>query len=215
ARRRPLQHLTGSAGFWRFDLAVGPGVFIPRPETELLAEWALRSLQGVERPTAVDLCAGSGAIAKAILCDRPDATVYAVEADDAAAAWLRRNLADTSAAVVRGDAVAGETLAELDGTCDAVLSNPPYVPTHVVTGPEVAADPPSAVYAGADGLDVIRPLAPRCAALLRPGGVVAIEHDETHGQAVVALLRSAGLVDVADHRDLAGRPRFATARRPG
>ena len=211
-RREPLQYIMGTAPFWRGELAVGPGVFIPRPETELLVEWALRALADRTAPVVVDLCAGSGAIATAITAERSDATVYAVERDPDAAAWLRRNL--TSGTVIVADATEPSTLASLDGTVDAVLSNPPYVPDGIEVPAEVQADPAAAVFAGADGLAVIRPLTTRIATLLAPGGFTAIEHDDGHGDAVPDLLRANGFVDVMAHRDLAGRPRFATARRP-
>lgn len=211
ALREPLQHVTGVAPFWRVELAVGPGVFIPRPETELLTQWALEALQEVSRPVVVDLCAGSGAVAKAIAHERPDATVYAVEREPNAVEWLRRNLEDC-AVTVAADAVDPATLAQLDGGCDAVLANPPYVPDSVAVSVEVAADPAGAVFGGEDGLEVIRPLTRRCAALVRSGGAVAIEHDESHPAAVLELLESAGLTEATSHKDLAGRFRFATAR---
>lgn len=210
ARREPLQHVLGTAPFRYGELAVGPGVFIPRPETELLVDWALSRMAGMTAPLVVDLCAGSGAIAHAVVHERPDATVVAVEQSAEALPWLRRNLDGTGVRVVAADATDTATLAELDGRCDAVLSNPPYVPTTVPVSPEVAADPAQAVFSGPDGLDVIRELIPRAARLLRPDGAVAIEHDDSHGTAVPELLRSCGFTDVADHRDLAGRARFAT-----
>ncbi len=211
AQREPLQHIVGTAPFWRRELAVGPGVFVPRPETELLVEWALRELVDRNDPVVVDLCAGSGAIGTAVVTERADAVVYAVEADETAATWLRRNLRDGT--VVVADATAPTTLSHLDGAVDLVVSNPPYVPTGVEVPAEVHADPPMAVFGGGDGMDVIRPLVTRIATLLAPGGVTAIEHDDTHGETVPQLLREAGFEDVAAHRDLAGRPRFATGRR--
>ncbi|MGH3714579.1 MAG: peptide chain release factor N(5)-glutamine methyltransferase [Micromonosporaceae bacterium] len=219
AARVPLQHLIGRAGFHRLELAVGPGGFVPRPETELLVEWGLSVLAG--RPLVVDLCAGTGAIALAVVAAYPDATVYAVERDPGALVWLHHNATLRTAAgdrpvtVVAGDAVAPAVLAGLDGTVDLVLANPPYVPEGSAVPPEVAGhDPYAAVYAGRDGLDVIRPLVARAAALLRPGGAVGIEHDDSHGEAVPALLAAAGFHHTTDHADLTGRPRFATARRP-
>jgi len=219
AARVPLQHLVGVAGFHRLDLAVGPGVFVPRPETELLVEWGLSVL----RPAGglvVDLCAGSGAIGLAVAHRRADATVYAVESDPAALRWLHRNATrqrdagDRPVTVVAGDAVAPEVLAGLDGRVDLVLANPPYVPSGVEVPPEVDEhDPASAVFAGPDGLEVIRPLIARAAALLRPGGWFGVEHDDSHGSAVPELLASAGWESLADHPDLTGRPRYATARR--
>jgi release factor glutamine methyltransferase len=210
ADRVPLQHLTGIAPFHRIEVAVGPGVFVPRPETELLVEWGL----GIHATTVVDLCSGSGAIALAVHRARPDATVYAVEQDPAALTWLRRNAEGTGIRVVAGDVTDPAVLAELDGTVDLVLCNPPYVPAGTPVPPEVAGfDPYPAVFSGTDGLDVIRGLVPRVAGLLRPGGWFGVEHDDTQGDAVPALLAGDGRYDeIEDHRDLAGRPRFTTAR---
>jgi release factor glutamine methyltransferase len=212
ARRVPLQHLTGVAGFHQIDVSVGPGVFVPRPETELLVEWGLSVCEG---EVVVDLCSGSGAIALAVAAARPAARVYAVERDPAALEWLRRNAADTGVRVVAGDVTDPGVLADLDGTVDLVLCNPPYVPAGTPVAPEVAHfDPYSAVFSGEDGLDLIRELVPRVAALLRPGGWFGVEHDDSHGEAVPALLRAGGRFgEISDHRDLAGRPRFATAQR--
>jgi len=215
ARRVPLQYLTGTAPFRYLELAVGPGVFIPRPETELLVGWGLDALAGRPAPLVVDLCSGSGAIALAVAGEHPGSVVVAVEQSAGALPWLRRNAASTRIKIIEGDALSPATLPDLDGHVDAVLSNPPYVPSATRVPPEVADhDPAAAVFAGADGLDVIRGLVPRAARLLKPGGVVAIEHDDSHGQAVPDLLRAAGVFgEIADHDDLTGRPRFATARR--
>jgi len=210
ADRVPLQHLTGIAPFHLIDVAVGPGVFVPRPETELLVEWGL----GIDATTVVDLCSGSGAIALAVHQAGPGATVYAVERDPAALTWLRRNTAGTGIRVVAGDVTDSSVLAPLDGTVDLVLCNPPYVPAGTPVPPEVAGfDPYPAVFSGTDGLDLIRGLVPRVAGLLRPGGWFGVEHDDTQGEAVPALLAGDGRYDeIEDHRDLAGRPRFTTAR---
>jgi release factor glutamine methyltransferase len=210
ARRTPVQHLLGTAPFRLGELAVGSGVFIPRPETELLVDWGLTRLHGLPSPLVVDLCAGSGAIAVAVAQEHPGARVYAVEDDPGALDWLRRN-AGAEVTVVAGDATDPATLSTVDGQVDLVLCNPPYVPEGTPVPPEVADDPHRAVFAGPDGLAVIRPVIRRAAALLRPGGWFGVEHDDSHAEAVPALLR--GWADVADHRDLAGRPRFATARR--
>ncbi len=214
--RVPLQHLTGTAPFRRLEVAVGPGVFVPRPETESLVEWGLTRLRGRGSAVVVDLCSGSGAIALAVADEHPGATVYAVEDDPAALDWLRRNAAAAArVAVVPGDATDPGVLAGLDGTVDLVLCNPPYVPAGTPVEPEVAIhDPGRAVFGGADGLAVVRGVIGRSAGLLRPGGALAIEHDDGHGRAVPELLAAAGrFQEIADHRDLAGRPRFATARR--
>jgi release factor glutamine methyltransferase len=230
AAREPLQHLTGRAAFRHLELAVGPGVFVPRPETELLAGWGIdRARQMVAAlandraagPLVVDLCSGSGAIALSVAQEVPATRVVAVERSPAALEWLRRNAAeriaagDRPVAVVAADVTDPHLLAELTGRVDVLLCNPPYVPRAVTVPPEVAAhDPDEAVFGGADGLAVIRPVLAQAARLLRPGGVLGIEHDDTHGTAVPALLAADGRYEaVAEHRDLAGRPRFATARR--
>jgi release factor glutamine methyltransferase len=219
--RVPLQHLTGTVGFGNLELLVGPGVFIPRPETELLAQWALTVARSGGVRVVVDLCGGAGALALTLAHELPGAAVYAVERSPAAREWLRRNAARREAAgdrpvgVVAGDATDPTVLAELDGTVDLVVCNPPYVPSGATLPPEVAAhDPPEAVFAGPDGLAVIRPVIARAGGLLRRGGRLGLEHDDSHGEVVPGLLRGDGrFTGVADHRDLAGRPRFATAAR--
>jgi release factor glutamine methyltransferase len=219
--RVPLQHLTGSAVLGRTEIQVGPGVFIPRPETEVLVEWSLAAIKDVVAPVVVDLCSGTGAIALAIAQARPDATVHAIERADGALAWARRNLelhndAGGTPIDLRGGDVFDQRLVnDLDGTADLVTANPPYVPEGTVVDPEVADhDPAEAVFAGADGLSVIKPLISVAAGLLKPGGALAIEHDDTHGESVPALLSARRvLADVEDHQDLTGRPRFVTARR--
>ncbi len=219
--REPLQHLVGAAGFRHLELAVGPGVFVPRPETELLAGWGIAWAGRLTAPLVVDLCSGSGAIALAVAQEVPSARVVAVERSPAALAWLRRNAAARAAAgdrpveVVAADVTDPELLADLVDRVDVLLCNPPYVPRSVVVPPEVAGhDPDEAVFGGADGLDVIRPVVDRAAALLRPGGVIGVEHDDTHAAEVPALLAGDGRYErVEEHRDLAGRPRWATASR--
>jgi release factor glutamine methyltransferase len=221
ATRAPLQHLTGWSAMGAVTVAVGAGVFIPRPETELLLAWGLATLEGVRRPTVVDLCTGSGVLALALANARPDATVHAVERDPLALAWARRNAnaraqaGDTPIHLHAGDVTDPELLVELDGAVNLVLCNPPYVPEGTPVPPEVGEhDPHDAVFSGADGLAVIRHVISCAARLLLPGGAVAIEHDDGHGESVPALLSARRvLTDVADHRDLADRPRFATARR--
>ena len=222
ATRVPLQHLTGAAPFRHLELKVGEGVFIPRPETELLVGWALGWLGRRPGALVVDLCAGSGAIAAAVAAEATRPAVYAVERDPTALVWLRRNadelvLAGLPVTVVSGDATDPDVLADLDGSVDLVLTNPPYVPEidAAALPPEVTEhDPRTAVFGGTDGLDVIRALIPRAAALLRPGGAVAIEHDESHAYVVPALLRADGRFDDVElHHDLARRARFTTATR--
>lgn len=217
AAREPLQHILGRAYFGPLTLAVGPGVFVPRPETELLAVWAARQ---VERGAAVvDLCAGSGALGLYLAATVPDSRVVLVERDPAALGYLRRNVA---AAALAGTATVVDAdvrdptlparLTELLGTVDLVVSNPPYVPEGAELDREAAADPAAALFSGADGLDLIRDLAPLAARLLAAGGVVGVEHDDSNGTGTAEQLRAAGFGGVAEHRDLAGRPRYVTGR---
>jgi release factor glutamine methyltransferase len=215
-QREPLQHIVGDTAFRHVVVRVGPGVFVPRPETELLIDAVLPTLSQQPRPIAVDLCSGSGALALAIRDEVPAATVYAVENAPAALDWLRRNTAGRAVEVVAGDVRSAEVLAQLRGTVDAVVSNPPYVPAATKVAPEVLADPADAVFAGPDGLAVLPEVLARAAELLRPGGVLAVEHDDAHADAVNELLEQAGTwTDIADHRDLAGRSRYAVAKRAG
>lgn len=221
AKRVPLQHLTGTAAMGAIDVAVGPGVFIPRPETEVLLAWGLAALEGVAQPLVVDLCTGSGVLALALAHARPDAHVHAVERDPVALSWARRNAdtrataGDTPVALYAGDIADPGLLSALDGMAHLVLCNPPYVPVGTPLPPEVALhDPPAAVFAGHDGLAVIPDVVRTGTRLLCEGGHIAIEHDDSHAVAVPALLAARRvLTDVADHVDLTGRPRFATARR--
>ncbi|WP_424189006.1 peptide chain release factor N(5)-glutamine methyltransferase [Actinokineospora sp. G85] len=220
AAREPLQHITGTAPLGPLDVAVGPGVFVPRPETEQLLAWALTALRGVSSPVVVDLCTGTGALALAIAHARPDAVVHAVEKSPSALSWARRNAdaraaaGDTPVTLHSADVTAPDVLADLESRVDLVVSNPPYVPEGVQVSPEVATDPHEAVFAGPDGLDVIRPLITLMARLLHPGATLAVEHDDTHGEVVPGLFSTRTLfTDVRLHHDLAGRPRFTTARR--
>jgi release factor glutamine methyltransferase len=221
AAREPLQHITGWSAMGAITVSVGPGVFVPRPETELLMEWALKSLVDVPTPVIIDLCTGSGVLALSLAQARPDAVVYAVEKSPRALSWARRNAeareaaGDTPVRLFSGDACDRWLLSDLDGTVDLVVCNPPYVPEGTPVQPEVSDhDPHEAVFSGADGMDVIRCVVSAAARWLKPGGCVGIEHDDTHGTSVPELLSARRvLTDVAAHADLAGRPRFATARR--
>jgi len=221
ADRVPLQHLTGRAPFRFLELAVGPGVFVPRPETEQLTGWALERLSGTEAPVVVDLGSGSGAIALSLAHECPAARVTAVERDPGAIEWTRHNAVaraeagDTPVTVMDGDMTDPGLLRELDAAVDVVVSNPPYVPVGARVPREVAEhDPPLALWGGPDGLDVVRGLLVTAARLLRPGGWLGIEHADQQGSALPALVRAhGGFADVEDHPDLAGRPRFTTARR--
>lgn len=214
ASREPLQHLTGTAAFRHVDLLVGPGVFVPRPETELLAGWAIEHSSTHERPVVVDLCTGSGAIAKAIAHEVPHADVHAVELDEEALAWAERNLAGTGVDLRHGDLATA--FDDLLGSVDVVVCNPPYIPLEAWES--VAAevrdhDPHLALFSGDDGLDAMRVLEKRAARLLRVGGVVGAEHADVQGESAPAVFAATGRWhDVTDHRDLAGRPRYLTAR---
>ena len=212
AAREPLQHIIGTAPFYGVDLAVGPGVFIPRPETEVLAEWAVRKLiDAPSAPTVVDLGSGTGALAIAVARDRPDAIVYAVERSETARAYLQRNVEKQApqVKVVAGDMTDPELLAGI--SADVVVSNPPYVPETPELQAEVYADPHEAVFSGADGMAAIRGLVPAVKQMLKDGGAVGIEHDDTTSEAVQAELRAGGFADVRALEDLTGRARFVTA----
>jgi release factor glutamine methyltransferase len=213
AERIPLQHLLGTAAFRHLELSVGEGVFVPRPETELLAGWGIEHT--APGATVVDLCSGTGAIALSVADEARPGRVVAVERSPAALDHLRRNAAGTVVEVVAADVTDPSILPDLRGVTDVVLCNPPYVPDGTALPAEVADhDPAEAVFGGPDGLAVIRPVIALAAALLRPGGVAGIEHDDVHGAQVPALLRADGrFTDVTGHPDLLGRPRYATARR--
>lgn len=212
--RVPLQHLTGRAWFRFVDLEVGPGVFVPRPETELLAGWAVEACAEIEAPVVVDLCTGSGAIAKAVAHEVPAARVHAVELDPNAHRWAERNLAGTGVDLRQGDMATA--FDDLDGQVDVVVCNPPYIPLEAWESVALEArdhDPHLALFSGQDGLDAMRVLERRAAALLRPGGVVGAEHADVQGESAPGVFVASGRwSDVRDHRDLAGRARFVTAR---
>jgi len=248
--RIPLQHLTGSAPFRRIEVQVGPGVFIPRPETELVTEAAIRELTTSHDRIAVDLCTGSGAIALSLALEVPGSTVYAVEVDDAAVNWTRQNVdgqikalaaAGSSVRVVHEDATRvadpGHALVSLTGTVDVVVSNPPYIPNRMLPrDPEVRDhDPKRALYGGEDGLDIARGVLRTAAILLRPGGLLVVEHADSQGPeagerglpglagamcaddelAMIVNLPSGSALwnRITDRIDFNGRPRFTLARR--
>jgi len=213
AQRTPLQHITGTAPFGPVQLHVGPGVFTPRPETEALLEWAL--VQSLPHDAVIlDLCTGSGALAIALASQRPRARVIAVDDDTEALDYARRNAVGTTVRLVCGDVTDVGLLPELLGSVDLVVANPPYLPTGSPLEPEVARhDPAHALFGGADGMSVITPLIARAAGWLKPGGLLAVEHDDTTSEATARIMISVGVFgDITAHRDLTGRPRFVTAR---
>ena len=226
AAREPLQHITGCAYFRYLELEVGPGVFVPRPETEVMTGWAIDRLRemDVAEPVVVDLGTGSGAIALAIAQEVPRARVHAVEADPLARPWTERNIERLAAAApytkdrvtLHGGDFA-DSLHELDGQVDLVVSNPPYIPLGAGVPPEVGEyDPPAALWGGADGLDAIRVVERVARRLLRPGGLVAVEHGAPQGAAVYWVFpEEAGWRDTRNHKDLTRRDRFVTATWPG
>ena len=226
AAREPLQYIVGHAPFRYLDLAVGPGVFIPRPETELVVQEGLDWLatQRIAAPRVVDLCTGSGAIGLSIVTETADAEVWAVELSERTAAWTRRNAEAVAAAagtahryhLVPGDATASGTLAELDGTVDLVVTNPPYVPeSEIPEQPEVRDyDPELALYGGSpDGLLIPERIIDRAAALLRPGGLLVMEHDISQGAALVAYAQAHGFNRARTGQDWTARPRYLVAVR--
>ncbi len=214
ASRIPLQHLTGSAAFRYVDLEVGPGVFVPRPETELLAGWAIDHARTLTDPVIVELCAGSGAISLSIVHEVPRASVHAVELDEPAYVWAQRNLADTGVDLRLGDMA--DAFPDLDGTVDIVVANPPYIPLDAweSVAPEVRDhDPSLALWSGDDGLDAMRVLEQTAWRLLKPGGVVGAEHADAQGESAPGVFTHRWN-SVRDNLDLTRRPRFVTATRP-
>jgi release factor glutamine methyltransferase len=227
AHRIPLQHLTGRAHFRHLELDVGPGVFVPRPETEVMTGWAIEQLRpmvyavarGVSRrlPVVVELGTGSGAVAKSIATELTGTRVHAVEVSEEAAAYAARNLADTTVELHVQDMIGA--LPDLDGTVDLVISNPPYIPLDAWESvvPEARDyDPLLALVAGQDGLDAIRVVAAEAARLLRPAGFLCVEHADVQGESAQQIvLQHRAFIGVRDHPDLNGRPRFVTAVRRG
>ncbi len=216
ANRVPLQHLTGTAAFGPVTVHVGPGVFIPRPETESLLEWALAQPLSPS-PVIVDLCTGSGALALALSKHWPGARVLAIDDSEDALGYARLNTAGTPVELIQADVTAPGLLAELDGQVDLVVANPPYIPDGTAMEPEVAQhDPPHALFAGPDGMAVIGRIVELAARLLRDGGRCAVEHDDTtSARTVDVFTRTDRFIDICARHDLTGRPRFVTAVRGG
>jgi release factor glutamine methyltransferase len=214
SRRVPLQHITGTADFGPVTLRVGPGVFIPRPETEALLEWATTQRLPAQ-PVIVDLCTGSGALALALAHNWPAARVLGVDDSQTALGYARHNCAGTAVELFCADVTAPGLWPELDGRVDLVVANPPYVPDGAELDPEVLEhDPRHAVFGGPDGMTVICAVAALAGRWLRAGGLFAVEHDDTTSTQTVDMLTQTALFDgIVARRDLAGRPRFVTARR--
>ena len=223
ASREPLQHITGLAYFRYLELEVGPGVFVPRQETEVMTGWAIEALGEMDtaEPVVADLGTGSGAIALAIAQEVPGARVHAVEADPLARQWTERNIArcaeaapHTSGRVTLHDGDFASALPDLGGAVDLVISNPPYIPVGAWVPPEVGEyDPATALWGGADGLDAIRVIERVARRLLRSDGLVAVEHGAPQGAAVYwVFAEEHGWRGTRNHIDLAGRDRFVTAR---
>ena len=218
ASREPLQHITGRAPFRQLELAVGPGAFVPRPETEFVAQFAIDALQATASatPIGVDLGMGTGAIALAMATEVPHATVYGVEVSPRAFVWARQNFREVGAANAHPVFVdLADALPELDGTVDVVISNPPYIPLGAIPrDPEVRLfDPEIALYGGEDGMDVVRQVSATAQRLLRRGGTLVLEHGELQAAPIAELLTHDGWTAVAHHRDLLGRDRATTALR--
>jgi release factor glutamine methyltransferase len=223
--REPLQHITGLAYFRYLELRVGPGVFVPRQETEVMTGWAIEQLAAMDvaEPVVADLGTGSGAIALSIAQEVPRALVHAVEADPLARSWTEQNIAACAATAphtagrvrLHGDDFA-TALTELDGTVDLVVSNPPYIPIGSWVPPEVGEyDPATALWGGDDGMDAVRVVEATARRLLRPGGLVAVEHGAQQGAAVYwVFAEERGWLQTRNHLDLSGRDRFVTAARP-
>jgi release factor glutamine methyltransferase len=217
AQRFPLQHLTGYAYFRALELKVGPGVFVPRFETEVVTQLAVDALRAIpsEEPIAVDLATGSGAIALSLATEVPNAKIYAVELSADALVFTKENFSRyaPNAELRQGDLA--DAFGDLDGQVDVLISNPPYIPDEMIPiYPEVHLhDPSLALYGGTDGLDLIRKVDASARRLLRPGGSLIIEHADMQGKAVQELLLASGWRNVATHKDLAGRDRATTGTR--
>ncbi|ASY16871.1 peptide chain release factor N(5)-glutamine methyltransferase [Candidatus Planktophila versatilis] len=208
----PLQYLTGVAYFRHLEIKVGPGVLVPRPESELLVESVLTHIEKLSGAiSVVDLGAGSGALALAIATEAPNTHVIAVEKSAEAIYWLKENISfiDEKVRIVESDVSTA-----LDGVkCDVVIANPPYI----ADGQELPADvrehePAIALFGGADGMKAPRLFIAASARLLKPGGFLAIEHHESQGDEIAAVL-NIDFQDILLHQDLTGRPRFTTAVR--
>ena len=214
-KREPLQHIIGTAGFLDFEVKVGPGVFIPRPETESLVVLALELVRDLENPRVLEVGSGSGVIPIAISRARPDAEIVAIEASTDAMPYLRQNFSELAPRILLREGVFPDAAFDLVGKVDLLVSNPPYIPQSAIPlEPEVYLhDPELALYSGEDGLDVIRDLVTIGFDLIVPGGSIAIEHADSQSDAIVELLLAQGYNEVVAHKDLTGRFRLVSARK--
>lgn len=218
AAREPLQHITGRAPFRSLELAVGPGVFVPRPETEQVAQFAIDALRAAAgpEPIGIDLGTGSGAIALSLATEVPHARVYGVENSPEAFIWTRQNFRETGADNAQAVFIdLASALPELDGTVAVVISNPPYIPLDAIPrDPEVRLfDPAHALFGGEDGLDVVRQVSQTARRLLHPGGTLVLEHGELQASVIAEILAADGWRAIATHPDFLGRDRATTALR--
>ena len=220
--RVPLEHLTGFARFRSLDLLVGPGVFVPQPETSSVVDWTVQALRarisaGEPHPVCVDLCTGSGTMALSVAHEVPDAVVHAAELDPGALVWAARNAEHHRLRVTLHEGDIAQALPDFDGQLDLVMSNPPYVATSELgqVRPEVRDhDPAIALTAGVDGLDLIRSIEATARRLLKPGGVVVVEHSDRQGFTAPAVFLAGGAwVHIQDHPDHDQLDRFVTAER--
>jgi release factor glutamine methyltransferase len=229
--RVPLQHLTGKAAFRRIEIAVGPGVLIPRPETELLVDKAIDFVRDISEPVIVDLCSGSAAMSVSLAIEIPCSEVHALEFVDEAFAWGQKTVRDHVAEIamvgsimslhhgdVRG--CEGRELKSLAGKVDVIVANPPYIPSAAIPrDPEVFQyEPHEALFGGEDGMEFVSAIISAAKVLLKPGGLLVLEHGDNQGEdgipSVPKVLRASGVfTSVSDHNDLAGRPRFTTGVR--
>jgi len=215
AERIPLQHLTGVAHFRNLSLRVGKGVFIPRPETEVVTELALAVLKAIPCETvAVDLCAGSGAISVSLASESPNTKVFAWELNQESRPFLEQNVAGHNVEVFFDDiANDSEQFEKLAGKVDVLISNPPYIPSEAIPRDvEVRLhDPALALYGGEDGMDVMKVVVKRANELLRSGGFVVVEHADDQALIVANLFEAAGFAQVRSHKDLNGKDRAVSA----
>ena len=217
AKREPLQHITGLAPFRHLELLVGKGVFTPRPETEQVVGFAMEKIASLENPTIVDLCAGSGAISLSFVTERPGSIVFAVEKSQEAFEYLKQNSKSYGLELSQLSNVdLQDCLVGMDSVADLVISNPPYIPSEAIpVDLEVQLHEPAlALYGGADGLDVIRQILTKAKQLLRTGGLLVLEHADTQASSITELLLAEGWIGVESRKDLAGKDRMISARKP-